>query len=133
MAVPQQEIRDRLDELTELKRRYREFEKQAKVAKADHDAAQHDLWQDMFEAGMTGFKTDVGSYVRKSTVYGTVQDMDAFTDWCERQGLSDEFIKPAAQAQRLNEIVRSAVDNGEELPDGVGYYAREYISITESK
>lgn len=133
MGITQAEIRDRLDHLLALKQDMRTKKNEYDEAKDLHDRYEHELWQDMAGDGMTGFKTDRAGYTRKATTYATVQDMEAFEDWLHARGLADEFLKSAPEKQRLNEIVRACIDNGEPLPDGVGYYNREYISIQESK
>jgi hypothetical protein len=73
-------------------------------------------------------------YVRKATIYGLVQDMHAFTEWCKQDpDRAGDFLKEAVEAGRINEMVRGMIDSGEELPPGLGFYTREYVSVTEPK
>jgi hypothetical protein len=122
---------EKLDQLRLQKAKYRELQRQADEAKAAHDELQADVFEDMRQEGHMSYKSDKASFSRKSTLYGTVQDRDAFIEWCHENDLADEFLKEKEVAQRINEIVRGAIDNGEDLPPGLGFYARQYISITE--
>ncbi len=123
---------DKLDALRLRKNRYRDLQKQADEAKAEHDELQRDMVEEMRASGDYSYKGDLASYSRKSTIYGTVQDLDQFINWAREQELDSEFLKEKPVAQRVNEIVRAAVDNGEELPPGLGFYTKDYISITET-
>ena len=118
----------------------RALKKKAKASKdqADADAkaykeAENRLWHRMQESGMTGHKTTDANFVRKSTIYAQVQDIEQFAEWCRENDVTDEFVKEAPQKDRLNELVRQRIDDGQTLPDGVGWYSRDYISITENK
>lgn len=124
------ELEARLDKLAELK------EKQARLAKEAKDAAkemkqfQAELWLDMEEANLKSFGTSRGQFVRKSTTFGTIKDRQAFIEWCQEQGL-DDLYKPVEDDGRLNELVRARLDTQEELPPGVDFYTRDYISLTK--
>lgn len=124
---------DRLRTLAELREKKNSTKKAADVAKAEFEQYQAELFADMQAEGFDSMKLDGVQYVRKATLYGQVQDLDEFRTWChEHDHRAEDFLKEAVQAARLNELVREAVDNGAELPPGVGFYAREYISVTET-
>ena len=129
----QNELRARLDELAVLKEDANVKQREADAAKAKHDEAQATLWHDMDAAGMKGFKTDQHSFARKATIYSTIQDADAFEAWCQENGLTEDYLKMAPKKQQLNELVRERLDNGQSLPEGVHWYAREYIAISKTK
>lgn len=122
-----------LEELRQLKAEYRKLDKQAKDAKDAHDALQHEVFEAMRLDDAVGHKTNSATFTRKTTIFANVNDLDSFSEWCRSRGLDEEFIKAAPEKQRLNEFVRAAIDNGEELPDGVSWYPREYISIEDKK
>ena len=108
--------------------------KAAKEAKEVFDREQYDLFLDMQQEGVDSTKIDGTQYVRKATVYGQVQDMDAFTEWCKADpDRAGDFLKEAVEAGRINEMVRGMIDSGEELPPGLGFYTKEYVSVTEPK
>lgn len=122
--------------LLELKRRkalYRQLQSDADEAKAEHDALQAEVFNIMRERRILTHKAEDASYSRKSTIYGHVQDRDAFVQWCRENELDEDILVLKEKGQPLNELVRSRIDNGEELPPGIGFYAREYVSITEAK
>jgi hypothetical protein len=126
------ELRSRLDRLAELKEAKASTARAAKEADAEMKRYQADLYMDMAEAGMTSFGTTRGQFVRKSTTYGTIKDRAAFISWCDENGVTDDYIKEVEEDGRLNELVRSRLDTGEELPPGVDFYTRDYISHTKN-
>lgn len=125
------ELRARLDKLAELKEATALAAKAEKEARAEMKRYEANLFMDMAEAGLTNFGTDQGRFDRKSTTYGTIKDRAAFLSWCEENGVTDDFTKQVEEDGRLNELVRSCIDNGEELPPGVDFYTRDYISLTK--
>lgn len=127
------ELDYKLAQLRLAKQNYRAAQELADGLKADHDAYQAEVFGIMRDRGLLTLKAEDASYSRKSTIYGHVQDREAFVEWCRRNELDSDILVLKEKGQPLNELVRSRIDNGEELPPGVGFYAREYISITESK
>lgn len=124
---------DRFRELARLRALKKDTEDAAKAAKEAHDRFQAELFADMQSTGHDSSKVDGVRFDRKSTIYGHVQDMAAFEAWCaEFPERAETFLKTSPEKARINERVREAIDNGEELPPGVGFYARDYISITQS-
>jgi hypothetical protein len=123
----------RLAQLKLAKQNYRAAQELADQLKADHDAEQAEVFSIMRDRKLLTHKAEDASYSRKSTIYGHVQDRDAFVEWCRQNELDSDILVLKEKGQPLNELVRSRIDNGEELPPGIGFYAREYISITESK
>ena len=123
----------RLAQLRELKDNYRTLDKLAKSAKADHDDFQRELFEDMRAEGHLTVKLEHASFSRKSTIYAHVQDREAFHKWVKENDLDTELLRETEESQRINELVRGLIDNSEELPPGLGFYARDYISITENK
>lgn len=124
------ELEARLDKLAELKDKKARLTKEAKDADNEMKRFQAELWLDMADAGMTSFGTAKGQFVRKSTTYGTIKDREAYLRWCDENGL-DDLYKPVEDDGRLNELVRARLDTQEELPPGVDFYTRDYISVTK--
>lgn len=123
---------ERLRHLKGLKETYRDLDKQAKEAKRLHDEEQAAIFEDMREEGTFTVKNEAGTFARKSTIFAHVQDREAFHEWVREHQLAAEFLRETEESARLNELVRGLVDNSEELPPGVGFYSRDYISITEN-
>lgn len=70
-------------------------------------------------------RVDGTLFVPTETVYGQVQDREAFIKWAEEN--DEQLFEPKERAQLLNQLVREKLDNGEELPPGVGFYVKKYI------
>lgn len=127
------EFDQKLEQLRLKKRLYRELQNDADRAKEEHDKLQAEVFSIMRDRKLLTHKMEDASFSRKSTIYGHVQDREAFANWCKKNGYEEEMLVVKEKGQPLNELVRSMIDNGEDLPPGVGFYAREYVSITESK
>lgn len=123
---------ERLARLRELKNHYRDLDRQAKAAKQEHDQYEAELYRDMQSTNTFAIRQGDAHYVLKSTIFATVQDRDEFVEWCEANGMDEVLLAKKEEKARLNELVRAAIDNNEDIPPGVGFYAKEYISITES-
>lgn len=65
-------------------------------------------------------------FVPAETPYAQVQDREAFVAWAKEQ--MPELVEEKERKAVLNELIRERLDNGEELPPGVGFYVREYVS-----
>jgi hypothetical protein len=112
-------------------------------AKAAADAAEAEYreweaicWEKMENAGDTsttkvlpdGTKLQI---VRRGTIYSRVLDNDVLLDSLEQEGRVEELTKPGFQKQRLNEYVRTCLESGVPLPDGLDFYERRYLTLTE--
>lgn len=120
---------DEFKKLDELKQAYREADKVAKEAKRLHDEHQARLLDEMKESDIGTFTVSGVQFSPRSTIYANVTDRDAFHEWLHEQGLEDEFLKQAEEKQRLNELVRDRLDSGQEMPPGLSFYPREFITI----
>lgn len=67
----------------------------------------------------------------RRTVYGKIIDKNAALDAFEAEAIADEMTAPKIEARRLNEYVRDRMEAGQDLPDGVGYYERRYVTISK--
>jgi hypothetical protein len=67
------------------------------------------------------------NFVRSTTEYASIQDRDAFLVWARE---NDHSLYAEREERRLlNQLVRERLDNGEELPPGIGFYVREIVSV----
>ncbi len=121
-------------------KRLASIKKAEKRAKAEHDALTNERAQlerecfDLMETedGMASARKLDGITFRPSrTPYATIQDEQAFIEWAQENDTA--LIEVAAREGLLNQLVRQALDNGEELPPGVGYYNREKIGMSGIK
>ena len=119
--------------LDELKRAAKAAQSLADGLKKEAKQFEAELWERASEAGTYGHR---GREIRgdlKQTDYGTITDYDLFKKWVYDQNLDEELLKTQEESARLNELVRARLETGEELPPGVGWYTRKYISITRNK
>lgn len=126
-------LTERFDKLAELKQLEREAKSVYDAASQDRKDYERDLFALAQDEGCFSIRTHQGQYSLKSTEYGTITDLEAFKRWVEDQNLESEFLKVEEQGARLNELVRAALEVGNELPPGVSYYTRQYISVTGNK
>lgn len=127
-----EELAEKLKHLKHLKQSFKDAELLAKESKRRLDEYQAQLFNEMRDHGLETIKHDGVSYVSKTTVFAHVQDDEAFQSWCQENQVDDVYLSLKEEKGRLNELVREAIDNGMELPPGVVWYPREYISITEA-
>lgn len=125
-----QEINERLNHLRHLKRVAKTKADEASSAKSEMEEYQHQLFQDMRASNLYSAKTDQGQFSLKSTIYPTIQNREEFIAWCHEHGM-DDYVQEVEAKGRLGEMVRQRLDDGEELPPGVHYYVKEYISVKE--
>lgn len=124
---------DEFDYLRYLKAEAKRKQADADDAKKRAKEFEADLWRKYDEQNTRGIRTGEARYELKSTIYGTVTDYEAFKEWVIEQDLVEEFLKQTEESARLNELVRDRMDTGQELPAGVGWYERRYISVTSNK
>lgn len=130
MSSETADFKERLEKLHDMKSKYRDLKRAAEEAKAAYDAAEREVYADMQDAGVLSIKSTNGHiYSARSTAYAQVQDRERFHTWCEQQGLTDDLLRVREENARINDLVRTALDEGGELPPGLGWYTREFISI----
>lgn len=98
----------------------------ASSAKLEYEAAQRKLFERMEAEGCGSVKVDGVNFVPQTTIYGQVQDREAFIEWASRT--DESLLEPRERKANVNELVRDAVENSEELPPGLGFYTKEYVA-----
>jgi hypothetical protein len=122
-------LSDKLKRLGKIKKAERRAKTRADALRDERAQLEKECF-DLMEAEdgvASSRKLDGLSYAPARTVYGTIQDLDAFIAWAQENDLG--LIETAARESLLNQLVRTAIDNDEALPPGVGYYTREKIGI----
>ena len=69
----------------------------------------------------------------RETHFATVEDDDAAQEWYEQRAMSEEVTSVKFSMKRLHEDVRGAIEQGDDLPGGLGYYTRRGMTITKQK
>lgn len=106
---------------------YEEKQRAADEAKRLKDRLHRALWDRMDATGVSGIKIDGRNFVfNKPKIYGQVTDKAAFAEWARDN--APHLIAEAPLEGRINEWVRLAVDNGEELPPGLNWYTKETVA-----
>lgn len=98
----------------------------AKGAKLEYEIAQRKFFERLEAEGCGSVKVDGVNFVPQTTVYGQVQDREAFIEWA--QATDESLLEPRERKALVNELVREAIEQGDPLPPGLGFYTKDYIS-----
>lgn len=118
-------INEDLEELRRLKMDRDHRKEQFDTADHAFKQKQAEVFERMDEEKIDSMRVDGVNFVRSATAYGTVQDREAFVEWAREH--DDGLVEYKERAALINELVRERIDNGEELPPGLGFYTRELI------
>lgn len=123
--------------LAEVRQERDVAKKTAENAEKDYRELEAELLEAVEEAGIKksitfDFGGELGTiqFVPRATIYGRIVDADAALQSFEEQAVVDEMTGTKFEARRLNEFVRDCLENGRELPAGVGFYERKGITIS---
>lgn len=122
-------LREDLATLRQFKLEATRLNKEAKAAAAERDAWQKHCLDRMEAEGLTGkVEFDGVPYTpNRGKYYASVQDKGAFLAWAEEN--APHLVKSEPSKADLNTLVRNALDDGEELPPGIGWYDKDYIAV----
>jgi len=123
-------LTDELHELRDLKAARDDAKEAFEDAEATFKDKQRALLERMDDEGCESQRVDGTTFTPVKQQYGTVQDREAFVEWAEAN--DPELIERKERGSLLNQLVRERLDNGQGLPEGVGFYTREYISMRNS-
>lgn len=109
---------------TILGRRHKEYGKL--VALKERDCFDR-MESEGFEPNGDSTKLHGRSYAPKRTTFAIIQNRDDLIEWLRE---NDEGVieKERLREGELNRIARERLDNGQELPPGMGYYDKEWIA-----
>lgn len=112
--------------LASLRSRYERASADAKVYKEEMERAETALFERMEHEDVGSIKVGSSNFVRATTIYGQVQDRGAFVAWAEEN--APELIESKERKALVNEIVRQCIEDKVPLPDGLGFYPKQYVS-----
>lgn len=112
--------------LGSIRKRYERAAADAKVYKEEMDKAEMALFERMEHEDVGSIKVGTSNFVRAATTYGQVQDRSAFVAWAEEN--APELIESKERKALVNEIVRECLEDGRPLPEGLGFYVKQYVS-----
>lgn len=122
--------------LTRLRTAEKLLNDQAKEAKEKREKFERDFMTRMEAEETDGVRTGGKLYTPTKTIYGKIDDRAAFIEWAKAQEGDDadgETLYEVKERKALvSELVRERLDNDEPLPPGIGFYVKEYVSVTAS-
>ena len=119
-------ITEQARELRALKQAAAEAKSAAEDAKDAFEDAQRKFYERLQDEGIGSIKVDGTLFVPQQTTYHQIQDREAFIAWAEEN--EEELLEPKERKSLLNELVKDYIERGEELPPGLGFYVKDYIS-----
>lgn len=130
-------LESRFRRLAELRR---ERDIDAAAAKASESAYREyeaELLEALEDSNVKGalsfdFGGDLGEikFQRRKTLYGRIIDKRVAMQSLLAEGLDEQMTGTKIEARRLNELVRERDESGEDLPEGIGFYEKRFISIS---
>ena len=137
------------DDIKRLRRHMelRDARDRAKVALKNAEDAFRDSEADLYETLMdedTGAvkripPVDLGepwgrvAFGARETIYGRVIDDEAALRYFEDRAMVDEVSAPKFTMKRINELVRDAYEQGEQMPPGLDFRPVRGVTITRQK
>lgn len=122
-------LKQDLVRLRRLKEESTKLNAQARQKTAELNQFQAKVYARMEAEEIDGLKVNGVNFVRVAPQpYASIQDRDAFIEWARDNDAS--LVSEKEEKRLLNALVRERVDNGEELPPGIGFYTKEIISVT---
>lgn len=113
-----------------------EAQKKAKETKAALDKQQEIVHTIMESAGDVSVTKDLGpgygrvQLGRRKTIFGRVIDAETALTSLEAEGYGEEMAKTEIRKGPLNELIRTRLETGEALPDGVDFSETRYVQVT---
>lgn len=102
------------------------LDKEAKAVRAEAKELEAKLLDRMEQEETDSIASGGTLYTKAQTIFAAVQDESAFQEWATTH--DEQLIEAKVKKDLLNQLVRERLDNGEELPPGVGFYPKDYIS-----
>lgn len=77
-------IKQELVNNARMKAKAMRLEREAKDLRDQYKAKEAEIWDNLFDAGLTSLKVDGDQYTLQEQVYGMVRSLNEFRDWCEQ-------------------------------------------------
>lgn len=135
-----QDAAAKLRRLMEIRQRRDEANVAAEATEKEYREYEADVWDDLEASPITGnLKIDLGapygvvSFRPNETYYGRIIDKEAAMEYLEQRAMMDEVTQPKVVMRRITEIVNEHREQGKNMPPGMDFYAKRYITITKQK
>lgn len=121
---------DDLDRLTLLQRRETILKRRAKEAAAKREAWEREVYDRMLDEGWEADKSTLNrngvKFRPHSKDFAVIQDAKLLKAWLLTDG-DEGLVEDRFKQGELNHLIREKLDNGEELPPGLGYHTKTSI------
>lgn len=115
----------------ELRREEEQIDGQHKAINLKVEAAERVVARLFPEKEISSIDLDgIGKVSHSQEPVGNVDDRIKFRLWCEDNGHRDELT---LHWQTMNSIVKTMMEGGQPLPDGVTVYVRDKVSFSKAK
>jgi hypothetical protein len=101
--------------------------------------AEFDMNEAMMKAKLPGATLELGpgygnvQFNREQKVNSSVFDEEAAIAYFETQGMSAGYVQGKVRKKPLNQLVREALENGQDLPPGIEPRVTKYVKVTKRK
>lgn len=120
----------------DLRAEYEKARKEKVKREKAMKGAEADMNDAMAKAKMPGATLELGEgygnvqFNREQKVNSSVFDEEAAIAYFEAQGMGPGYVQGKVRKAPLNQLVREALENGQELPPGVEPRVTKYVKIT---
>lgn len=124
-----------IDARAEYDKAYKARVKAEKAKKA----AESDMNDAMLKAKLPGATLELGpgygkvQFNREQKVNSSVFDEAAAIKYFEEKGLASGYVDEKVRKKPLNQLVREALENNQDLPPGVEPRVTKYVKVTKRK
>lgn len=119
-------LQDDVKSLRALKAEATSADQIAKDLKSQAKAAEIAVINRMEDEDTDTIKVDGTLFVPTETTYGNVNDRALFIEWALEN--APELVEYKERPKLVNETVRECLDNNQELPPGLDFYQKQYVS-----
>lgn len=119
--------------LAEKKKAAAKATKEAKELAAEAKALEQQVYERMEaeemldENGGGSTRNKFGTFVASTTLRAHIVDRQAFEKWAAEQ--DETYFEEKAREAILNQLVRELVDNGQDFPPGLSFYAQRRVAV----
>ncbi len=122
IGEPTSDILDMTRRLLDLENKYTEAKKIASDLYDEYGKLEMQLYERMKNVGIDQFRTsEFGLISCGNTLYGKIVDSNAAETWFKENGMFDDIMKLTPKKARLNELIKTCLQEGKSIPPGLDY------------
>jgi len=115
---------EKIDQLFDLRARKKELQTKLKDLNKEIQSLEYEIIENMEDTGLDKVSTDSGTVSMKVELYPSVDDQEAFIEWCYENGRPDMIQKRVS-----SRAFREYFEETGEFPEGVKAYDRKKLNI----